>query len=93
MSFESESYNAFSYFYDSLMRNVDYKSRAKYILEIFERLGHDMGLSLDLACGTGSLTIELKKRGIDIYGVDASYDMLSHAREKAVDNNFDILFT
>lgn len=85
-------YNSFSEYYDSLMKNVGYKARAEYILEVFERLNHNMGLSLDLACGTGSLTIELKKRGIDIYGVDASYDMLSHAREKAVDNNFDILF-
>lgn len=92
MSFESESYNAFSYFYDSLMRNVDYKSRAKYILEVFERLGHDMGLSLDLACGTGELTIELKKAGVDIYGADAAHEMLYRALDKAYDEGLDILF-
>ena len=85
-------YNSFSEYYDTLMQNVGYKERCEYILEIFERLGHDMGLSLDLACGTGSLTIELKKRGVDIYGVDASYEMLSHAMEKAGDNSLDILF-
>ena len=85
-------YNSFSEYYDALMQNVGYKERCDYIMEVFERLGHDMGLSLDLACGTGSLTVELKKRGVDIYGIDASYDMLSHAREKAEENDVDILF-
>lgn len=51
-----------------------------------------MGLSLDLACGTGSLTVELKKNGVDVYGIDASYDMLSFAREKAEESGLDILF-
>ncbi len=85
-------YNSFSEYYDTLMQNVGYPDRARYIIEVFARLDHDMGLSLDLACGTGSLTVELKKLGVDIYGVDASYDMLSHAREKAAENDLDILF-
>lgn len=85
-------YNSFSEYYDALMQNVGYKARCEYILKAFERLNHDMGLSLDLACGTGSLTVELKINGVDVYGIDASYDMLSHAREKAEENNLDILF-
>lgn len=85
-------YNSFSEYYDALMQNVGYKERCDYIMKVFEGLDHDMGLSLDLACGTGSLTVELKKRGVDIYGIDASYDMLSHAREKAEENEVDILF-
>ncbi len=91
-SFAPAGYNSFSEYYDTLMQNVGYAERAEYIIECFDRLDHDMGLSLDLACGTGSLTVELKKRGVDIYGVDASYEMLSYAREKAVDNELDILF-
>lgn len=85
-------YNSFSEYYDSLMQNVGYKERCDYILEAFKRLNHDMGLCLDLACGTGSLTVELKKRGVDVYGIDASYDMLSHAHEKAEENEVEILF-
>ncbi len=85
-------YNSFSEYYDTLMQNVGYPDRARYIIDVFARLDHDMGLSLDLACGTGSLTVELKKLGVDIYGVDASYEMLSHARDKAADNDLDILF-
>ncbi|MBQ4129619.1 MAG: class I SAM-dependent methyltransferase [Ruminococcus sp.] len=91
-SFTPAGYNSFSEYYDALMQNVGYKERCRYILEVFKRLDHDMGLSLDLACGTGSLTVELKKQGVDIYGVDASYEMLSYAREKAVENELDILF-
>ncbi len=85
-------YNSFSEYYDALMQNVGYKARCEYIKKAFERLNHDMGLSLDLACGTGSLTVELKKNGVDVYGIDASYDMLSHAREKAEESGLDILF-
>lgn len=85
-------YNSFSEYYDTLMQNVGYKERCDYIMEVFRRLGHDMGLSLDLACGTGSLTVELKKNGVDVYGIDASYDMLSFAREKAEKSGLDILF-
>ena len=91
-SYTPAGYNSFSEYYDALMQNVGYDERCRYILEIFKRLDHDMGLSLDLACGTGSLTIELKKNGVDVYGIDASYDMLSHAREKAEENGLDILF-
>lgn len=85
-------YNSFSEYYDTLMQNASYKSRAKYILDIFSRLNHTMGLSLDLACGTGELTLELKKSGVDIYGVDASVDMLMHARDKALCAGYDILY-
>ncbi len=85
-------YSRFSQYYDFLTFNVDYKERAKYILSIFEGLNHDMGLSLDLACGTGTLTCELKKQGVDIYGIDASSDMLSIANEKARELELDILF-
>ena len=57
------NYTAFAEFYDQLTDNVDYKKRAEYFCKLLERHGHTMGLTLDLACGTGSLTIELAKRG------------------------------
>ncbi len=85
-------YSVFAQFYDSLTANVDYSRRADYCLELLGRLGHSPGLMLDLACGTGSLTLELFRRGIDIYGVDASAEMLSFARAKSADAGADILF-
>ena len=78
-------YQLFSQFYDNLTFNVDYSKRADYIQSVLSLYGHDWGLSLDLACGTGSLTVELKRRGVDIFGIDGSYDMLSVAMEKASD--------
>lgn len=85
-------YAEFSQFYDNLTVNVDYKKRADYLLALLERYGHKSGITLDLACGTGTLTLELKKRGIDVYGVDASCDMLMKAQEKAYEANESILF-
>ncbi len=40
---------------------------------------------LDLACGTGRLTIPIARAGVAIVGVDASAEMLQVARRKAVD--------
>lgn len=86
------SYGGFARFYDGLTANVEYEARADYILEVFKRLGHSPGLTLDLACGTGSLTLALAKRGVDIYGADASREMLTCALDKAYDEELSILF-
>lgn len=88
----STAYTAFAQYYDELTQNVRYSERADYIESLLERFDHEPGLTLDLACGTGSLTVELKKRGLDIYGVDGSADMLMQAQSKAVVEGLDILF-
>lgn len=86
------SYSCFSRFYDSLTFNVEYGKKADYILEILKRHNHNAGLTLDLACGTGTLTLELCKRGVDIFGADSSADMLTLAQQKASESGFSILF-
>ncbi len=86
------AYEVFADFYDKLTGNVGYSERADYILSVLERLGHKAGLTLDLACGTGSLTLELKKKGVDIYGIDGSPDMLSVALQKAAEADEQILY-
>lgn len=86
------SYSSFALYYDSLTQNVGYPARAEYLIHLLDRMNHKAGLALDLACGTGSFTIELAKRGIDIYGIDSSESMLSVAKQKAADNGLDILF-
>lgn len=85
-------YQQFSQFYDNLTFNVDYKKRADYIQSVLSLCHHPWGLTLDLACGTGSLTVELKRRGVDIFGIDGSYDMLSQAMDKAYDEGLEMLF-
>ena len=86
------SYNSFAAVYDELTKNVDYKSRAEYIAKILEKYNIKDGLLLDLACGTGSLSIELSKSGFEVIGTDASFDMLSEAQNKAMENGENIMF-
>ena len=86
-------YNAFANVYDKLTDNIEYKKRADYISALFERYGvKGKEPVLDLACGTGSLTIELAKRGFDMIGTDSAYTMLSQAQNKKYAENVDVLF-
>ena len=86
------SYNYFADHYDSLTEDVDYEAKADYFISLLEKHDHKAGVTLDLACGTGSFTIALKKRGIDVFGADMSSDMLSQAQMKACDEGYQILF-
>ena len=86
------SYVSFAQFYDGLMEDANYSERCDYILEIAKRHNHKMGITLDLACGTGSLTRLLKKKGVDVYGADASAEMLSEAMQRSFEDELDILF-
>lgn len=86
-------YNAFAEVYDKLTDNIEYKKRADYVSTLFDRYGvRGKEPILDLACGTGSLTIELAKLGYDMIGVDSSYAMLSQAQNKKYEENVDVLF-
>lgn len=87
------SYELFADFYDSLTDNVEYDKRADYIIKVLkEKFNHDLGLTLDLACGTGTMTMLLKEKGIDVYGVDGSYDMLTVAQQKTMEKGLNILY-
>ncbi len=86
------SYISFAEFYDGLMQNAQYEKRCDYILRLMERHNHDMGITLDLACGTGTLTRLLAQKGVDVYGVDASAEMLSEAMQKSAEQGLDILY-
>ncbi len=51
---------------------------------VFSMLQSKSGKALDLGCGTGNYTLELKKRGFDVIGLDASEGMLQVARSKGL---------
>ena len=51
------SYLSFARFYDGLMQDACYEKRCDYILNLAESFGHDMGITLDLACGTGNCSL------------------------------------
>lgn len=76
------SYDFLAGCYDRFTRDVDYTRWADYIQRQFDRRGLPGNTVLDLACGTGSLTWELARRGYEMIGVDLSPDMLAQAADK-----------
>ena len=86
------SYSFFAKYYDELTQNVEYSRRADYFSALLLSCGFESGTVLDLACGTGSLTVELAKHGYDMIGVDASGDMLCRAQNKAFESGVSPMF-
>ena len=82
------SYNIFASYYDELSQNVNYDKILDFICQNTNR----SKLLVDLACGTGTLTVKLAQNGFDVVGVDASSSMLAQAMNKSSDQNTDILF-
>ena len=76
------SYQSLAGCYDEFTTDVDYPAWADYVEKHFRRRGLPGNTVLDLACGTGSLTMELARRGYEMIGVDLSPEMLAEAAEK-----------
>ena len=85
-------YSRLARIYDYVMRHVDYVHWADYVETVFQH--HDLGPArlMDLACGTGSLAIEFRKRAYHVTGADVSEEMLAVARDKARAVGYDIAF-
>ena len=86
-------YDLLAPIYDSINSDIDYKSWADFIEEILNKeMKIPPELILDLACGTGRMTLELASRGYDMTGVDLSTEMLDVARTLAEEAGHDILW-
>lgn len=73
-------YGSFAAVYDRLMTDdVDYNAWCDYIENIFGSKGIEPDTICELACGTGSITSRLERRGYDMTGVDISAEMLTVA--------------
>ena len=58
------SYTKFASLYDGLMNeDINYEEWADYIENLFDHYGKSPYIVCDLACGTGSVTLPLSKRG------------------------------
>lgn len=76
-------YEALARVYDKLNRDVDHGFFADFYENAFARFGKKKIHSvLDLGCGTGSLTLELARRGYDMTGLDNCSDMLAQASDR-----------
>jgi len=81
-----DCYKEFANIYDELINSdIDYKTWASNILYICKENNLDMENYLDLACGTGNLTIEIASEFKHIWAVDLSSDMLAQAENKMRD--------
>lgn len=77
------AYGGFAYIYDQLMRNFNYGKWKNYIEEIFRLYQVFPRNIVDLACGTGTMSVLLAQHGYEVIGIDSSEDMLFVAKEKA----------
>lgn len=68
--------------YDSMMRSVAYPEWADYYESVFKTCGTRIFEVYDIACGTGSLLLELFQKGYLLSGSDISPEMIAIARKK-----------
>ena len=85
------SYSNFAAFYDKLQSDVDYALRAQNLINLFIKYDRLPTLLLDMACGTGGFSWQFLQKGIDVIGVDPSYEMLSIAMDKLSGDNSPLL--
>lgn len=85
-----KSYNYFANLYDCLTDNVNYQVRSDYISDFFIDNNLQGATIIDLACGTGSMSVLLAQKGYNVIGVDLSQEMLSVASQKAFDEDLSI---
>ncbi|MGM0853211.1 MAG: class I SAM-dependent DNA methyltransferase [Bacillota bacterium] len=79
------SYERFAYVYDYLMQDVPYDGWLEFVNKQAKAYSIQGESVLDIACGTGELSLRLVRDGYDVTGVDLSQDMLMVAQEKALE--------
>ncbi|MFJ7857684.1 class I SAM-dependent DNA methyltransferase [Peribacillus sp. NPDC097206] len=84
------TYERFAYVYDELMKDAPYEKWLLILTAKLEQYGIEGKKVLDLACGTGEITVELAQHGFDVSGVDLSDEMLMVANEKAAKQGLSI---
>lgn len=77
------AYESLAISYDRLTNDVPYEKILAFIQEILTERGLAPRSVLDLACGTGAMSVLLARAGYRVIGVDMSEEMLTVASEKA----------
>lgn len=78
-----DAYGTLAASYDRLTNDVDYAAVVDFYRQILSREGLTPRTAVDLACGTGSVSVLLAKMGMRVIGVDISEEMLCVASQKA----------
>lgn len=89
------AYEILAAYYDELMAEVDYDRWFDGLRNICSSFGKGINEKtrvLDLACGTGRMTLQFAKTGAQVVGVDLSADMLTVADARLRDAGYSVLF-
>lgn len=76
------AYHELAASYDRLTNDVDYEAVVDFYMQILQRMGAKPRTAVDLACGTGTVTAILARKGLQVVGVDMSEEMLTQAFQK-----------
>lgn len=82
------SFQGLAQVYDRLMNHVDFARFTEFYLQAVTRCSGKISNILDLACGTGSISLELLKNGYAVTGLDISEQMLALADQKIYQAGF-----
>jgi len=79
----NREYDAFARLYNRCW-GIEYRAAAAPVVErlLLSRIRPGASI-LDVCCGTGQFTAQIRKLGYDVAGIDSSENMLSFARENA----------
>lgn len=81
-------YGEFAKIYDKLIyEDIDYNLIAQRLKKIIQENNIEQKDYLDLACGTGNVTINMAENFKNVYAVDLSDDMLMQAFDKFQEKN------
>ena len=80
-----DAYHNLAASYDRLTNDVDYEGTVEFYEQILTREGLKPRTVVDLACGTGSVSAILARKGYEVTGVDLSEEMLTEAAMKTMD--------
>lgn len=80
-------YSSFAQVYDRLMDQSLYQKWRDYVLRHVQPQGQSL---LELACGSGTLAVQLSQAGFNVTGFDLSSEMLTLANQKAIAAKLDL---
>ncbi len=83
------AYESLAFAYDGLTQDIDYPAVLDFFESVLSSHGRAVDSVLDLACGTGSMSLLLAKKGYRVLAADISEEMLTVAQQKSaqVPNN------
>ena len=79
------AYESLAFSYDSLTYDIPYEDMLAYMEALLQKHQVRPRTVLDLACGTGSMSVLLAERGYEVLASDLSEDMLAMAYEKSME--------